>query len=258
MRHRTALLAFPLATLLSLASARAENVEKQLDAAYKQVKSKNYEAAIGRTKPLLDKLLLNTVEEIITAHKILGVSYCELGDQEKASEHFKALVTFSPTETIDDLVRTKPCISLYASVQGVPAPAVRPPTPKKEEATAKLSAPPAPKERGRWKLYVPFGTGQFFNQERPKGWAFLSTEVLATAAAATTFALFQSEKNPDGTFTDSHRASVYRALFWSSLGVGTVTAVWGIIDAVVVHNDRTASRTAGIRFDGASITMNFD
>ncbi len=228
------------ALLVPFSSARAASaVLKKLEAATAQVKAKEYERAIEVTQPLLDNLKLNTVEEIILAHKVLGVAQCELGDQAKATEHYEALLTFSPTETIDDLVATKPCKSLFDQARGVkePTQAVVPPpvqpTPKPAPAATTVAKEASPRE-GAWKLYVPFGVGQFHNHEKTKGLAFLSTESLAFSLAIASYFLFKAEENPDGTFSNPDTASVYRGLYYGSLAVGGGAAIWGIIDAVLV------------------------
>ena len=59
------------------------------------VRDRNYNRAISDTELLLDGLALDTVEEIIEAHKILGVAYCETGNRSKALNHFRALLAFS-------------------------------------------------------------------------------------------------------------------------------------------------------------------
>jgi hypothetical protein len=57
-----------------------------------------HKQAIDKTLPLLDSLALSNTDEIILAHQILSLSYCETGNKEKAAEHLKALRAFSPSE----------------------------------------------------------------------------------------------------------------------------------------------------------------
>lgn len=257
----TGLLALPLNA--GAASSTLETLEK----AQSQVKDKEYEAAIGQTKPLLDKLFLNTVEEIILAHRILGVSYCELGDHPQARNHFETLLTFSPTESINDLVSTNPCRTLFASVKNEKAG----PLTKQKRRRAKKAAQPAPvqaaaqpqppKEEplnpGVWKRYVPFGTGQFANNENGKAWAFLTTETLAIASGVTFFLLFKNEEDNTGSFTHPDRANLYRGLVWGSIGLGTVAMSWGIIDAVLTYKKQTKKKNARLELNGPLLTLRF-
>ena len=82
---------------------------KTLDKAYMSALNKNYQQAISKTLPLLDSLALNKIEEIVLAHQILTLSYCELGNKEKTMEHFMALKAFSPNEDFRAFSVTPEC-----------------------------------------------------------------------------------------------------------------------------------------------------
>ncbi len=250
---------------LSPVFAASSTLEK-LEQAETQVLAKEYETAIEISKPLLDKLLLNTVEEIILAHKVLGVAYCELGDHPQARNHFETLLTFSPTESIQKLVRTNPCRSLFASIKRGKKPPTKKRKKKPEPVPAKPTSslqiqPTQPQAEtlspGLWKRYMPFGTGQFANQEDGKAWAFLGTQVGAIASGVTFYLLFKSEEDPSGSFTHPNRANVYRGLVWGSIGLGAVSTAWGIIDAVLVYKKKTKKQKAGLELNGPFLTYRF-
>ena len=59
---------------------------------------KQYKQAIDKALPLLDSLQLNKMDEIVLAHQILSLSFCETGNEKKALEHLKALRAFSQKE----------------------------------------------------------------------------------------------------------------------------------------------------------------
>jgi hypothetical protein len=115
-----------------------------------------------------------------------------------------------------------------------------------------------PVTTGAGKRYAPFGVGQFANGQSTKGVAFAASEGALFAIAGTSLGLFLSEKNGDGTFENPDRAQAYRALFWSSLGVGIGVAAWGVVDAVREYR-KIGQKTAKRRFrvSGPSISMNF-
>jgi hypothetical protein len=79
------------------AQADAKNM-KILDKAYMNALNKDFKQAIDKTLPLLDSLALSKIEEIVLAHQILTLSYCETGNKEKTKEHFTALKAFAPNE----------------------------------------------------------------------------------------------------------------------------------------------------------------
>ncbi|HLG20654.1 MAG TPA: hypothetical protein VI895_12680 [Bdellovibrionota bacterium] len=263
-----------LGVLFACGSVLADANLEQLDRAMNHLKARRYKQAINVAQPLLDHLLLDTVEQIILAHRILGVSQCELGDQTKATEHFRTLLTFSPTETIDDIAVTKPCSNLFGSIKGGKPPAVTATTvtaPPAGPAAAVTAAPPtepapaslqvqeaaATETDDAWKRYVPFGVGQFANEQKVKGLAFMSTEIAAFSLSIASIILFNEEKDSSGTFGDPETAAVYRAMFWSSLGAGIGVAAWGIIDAVIVHKRQTQAASISVRPDGVYYTRRF-
>ncbi len=187
----------------------------KLEAAQADVKSREYEKAIATTGALLDGLSLSTVEEIILAHKILGVSYCEIGEQAKAEEHFDELLAFSPTESIQDLVVTKPCAEMYVEIQqrsSAPPARITAASHGTSKTSEALTRTGDSSVKGRtdatnpsgdaWKRFVPFGVGQFANDQEAKGMAFLSGETVLFATAITSFVLFQNEKEPSGAFSN--------------------------------------------------------
>jgi hypothetical protein len=79
------------------AQADAKNM-KILDKAYMNALNKDFKQAIDKTLPLLDSLALSKIEEIVLAHQILTLSYCETGNKEKTKEHFTALKALAPNE----------------------------------------------------------------------------------------------------------------------------------------------------------------
>jgi hypothetical protein len=97
-----------------------EKTMKILDKAYTNALDKQYKQTIDKTLPLLDSLALSKIEEIVLAHQLLSLSYCETGDKAKALEHLKALRAFSPNEDFRAFNLTPECQKLL-SVDPKPA-----------------------------------------------------------------------------------------------------------------------------------------
>lgn len=95
-----------------LADAKAMKI---LDKAYMYALDKHYKEAISKALPLLDSLTLNKIEEIVLAHQILSLSYCETGNKEKAQEHLKALRAFSPNEDFRAFAPSPECKTVLAA-----------------------------------------------------------------------------------------------------------------------------------------------
>jgi hypothetical protein len=87
-----------LVAIIPSVSLADDKTMKILDKAYIHALDKQYKQAIDKTLPLLDSLALSNTDEIILAHQILSLSFCETGNKEKAAEHLKALRAFSPSE----------------------------------------------------------------------------------------------------------------------------------------------------------------
>lgn len=88
---------------------------KILDKAYMYALDKQYKEAISKALPLLDSLKLNKIEEIVLAHQILSLSYCETRNKEKAQEHLKALRAFSPNEDFRAFALSPECKTVLAA-----------------------------------------------------------------------------------------------------------------------------------------------
>jgi len=86
-----------------------EKTTKILDKAYVDALDKKYKQAIDKTLPLLNSLALNDTKEIVLAHQILSLSFCETGNKEKAGEHLKALRAFSDKEDFRSFSLTSDC-----------------------------------------------------------------------------------------------------------------------------------------------------
>lgn len=229
---KTSILFLAILFYASSSTALETSTQEELSLAYTLSKAGKHADAILRVQPLLNALKLDTIESIVLGNKILAVSYCELEDREKAKEHFETLKAFQPDESLKEFTLSSSCADFFG---------IKKNPPKKPKTVELENAPPVaipdhlkPKESS-WKLYAPFGTGQFHNGQRDKGWAFLATQTVGLLAAGTMYVLFQSEKNKDGTFPKPGLANAYKKTYWSALGVAGASSIWGVIDALVVH-----------------------
>jgi hypothetical protein len=197
-----------------------------LDKAYVHVLQKEYQAALDITQPLLDQLSLNTIEEITLAHKILGVSKCELEDYPKALDHFQTVKTFTPGESLDGVPVSSTCQQLFVKLT----------LPKTKKGVATRSQPSNQptaltlvQNQDRIKnslsagYYVPFGVGQFKNGDKKKGVAFLIAQTLLYSTAAVTLSSYAQQDDPSLALRDVGITSL--------IGGGFVS-IWGITEAV--------------------------
>ena len=212
-----------------------------------ELRNHNHKTAIEIVDPLLNQLKFTTVEEISQAHAILGVSRCALGDIGHAKEHFETLLIFAPNTSIRKLEPSDSCMKLFSSVAKRDEP-VKKKTPRvalnqvpiNEQSAEKVVAQtPDTKQPelalknnySSWKLWMPYGVGQFANDQPRKGTFCLVSEATLTASALTTFILFQREDKIGDRYVHGDRAKAYQLTFWSSLGTGVILYIWGVIDA---------------------------
>lgn len=221
-----------------------------------ELKRTNYKSAVDLVSPLLEHLKLSTVEEISKGHKILGIARCELGDIGRAKEHFETLNVFSPNEIINDDETSTTCKKLFTEtkqkslppdeqkLESEPEPQVpkidtvlpkqseEKPTPTLNKSSLKLNTDQLTSNKiPEWKLWMPLGVGQFEKGEPAKGYAFLTTQSVFFSTAIASFTLFKLQRNDNGSFKDVDRAHLYRSMFWSTLGAGIVSYIWGIFDS---------------------------
>lgn len=216
-----------------------------------EIKNHNYKTAVDLITPILEQLKLTTVEEIARGHKILGVAKCELGDLGNAKEHFETLGVFSPGEGLEPFQVSQSCYRLFKQQKNTPESKQKKSTATKESKQSKSNLeeklPEVPSDKPslnlttqvqsqsspiqEWKLWVPFGVGQFEKQEKKKAKTFLLTQSIFYSAAIASFVLFKAEQNADGTFDHSSRAEAYRVTLWSTLGSGLISSIWGVMDA---------------------------
>lgn len=214
------------------AHAMDSQTEAELSLAYTAAKLGKYADAILKTQPLIDQLKLDTVDAIILGNKILAVAYCEVGDLDKSKDNLQSLEAFVPGERFAEFDLSRACLEFFGLKKRLPK--------KASEPVASPVATPPPREPTPWQLSVPFGKGQFYNGDRDKAWAFLSTQAFGVVSMVTLFALFHAEKNADGSFGNTALAKGYKAGFWAAVGITSGAATWGIFDAHRAHRARRA------------------
>lgn len=242
--------------LASSPALASQEVLDRLHTADKMIHQHRYREAIQMAQPLLDGLLLDSVEKITLAHRILGTAYCESGRRDRASEHFEALHNFDPSVRLDQISAGPDCRKLQASFENEGTRTQYQSNPP-AQAIPKVPVISSPrKESSAWKIWVPFGTGQFLNEEPTKGWIFLGLEASFFSTAIASHFLFEGERLPNGTFQDKGKANAYRTLFWTSLGAGIAATAWGLADAVTTYSEKIESHPV-ISVGPSEISLSF-
>jgi hypothetical protein len=159
-----------------------------------------YQRAIKTLNPLLyPELRLESEDEVIQAHRLLGVSYLFENQPDQARSEFRKLLELAPDFRLDALLDPPRVVDFFNDVlrdQQSEMGDIEARLKKREAELARRSGQVVERriERRSFLLnFVPLGAGQFQNRQTRKGWAFFAAEsalaVTSVAAFVTNFAL---------------------------------------------------------------------
>ncbi|HEX2656990.1 MAG TPA: hypothetical protein VHU40_01905 [Polyangia bacterium] len=219
-----------------------------------------YERAVSIIHPLVyPELRLESEAEVLQAHRMLGVSYLFEDKQADARSEFRKLLELSPDYRFDPLLDPPRVVEFFNSI-------VREQQAQLGDIEARLKKREDELRRHHGEIlerrvehrsyavnFIPFGAGQFQNQQRAKGWIFLGVEAglasVSMAAFITNFAKYGARpQRPcltpvasgsvcppsqlDHTDEDASRG-LMRVQVASGAAFFAV-ALWGVIDSL--HN----------------------
>jgi hypothetical protein len=217
-----------------------------------------YERAVGIIYPLVyPELRLETEADALQAHRMLGVSYLFVNKPADARTEFRKLLELSPDFRFDPLLDPPRVVEFFNGI-------VREQQAQLGDIEARLKKREKEMNRHTGQIlerriehrsyavnYIPFGAGQFQNQQRGKGWLFFGLETGFAAISLGTFIVnfatygVSPERkclDPDTTSTPCKLDRFYhpgentsRNLLRVQVASGAVffaVAFWGIIDAL--------------------------
>lgn len=222
-----------------------------------------YQRAITTLHPLLyPELRLESEEEVVQAHRLLGVSYLFEKQPELARREFRKLLELDPDFRFDPILDPPRVVEFFNDVlrqQQNELGDLEARLKKREAAMARRRGQVLERriERRSFALtFVPFGVGQFQNQQRRKGWTFMGVQsalaVTSVAAFVTNFALYgvrplraclrMVAPQPDGSpgvcppesidRTDEDFSRNLTRIQMVSGGLFFAVAIWGVVDAI--------------------------
>jgi hypothetical protein len=207
-------------------------------------------------------VLLDSEGEVVQAHRMLGVAYLFSGLPEEAKREFHKLLELRPDYRFDPLLDPQQVVDAFNAVVKDEESEIAAIESRRKLRDAELAARLQREqrlhatttvlryERHSYLLnFVPFGAGQFQNDQRKKGWFFFGVEAglaaISVGALATNFALYGANPyrkcldNPPVTgmcnTIDHSQENTSRALLGAQLVSGALffaTAIWGVVDAV--------------------------
>jgi hypothetical protein len=219
-----------------------------------------YKRAIEILHPLLyPEVVLDSEGEVVQAHRMLGVSYLFAGQADEAKGEFHKLLELRPDYRFDPLLDPQQVVDAFNAVVKEEEAEITAIELRRKRRDAEIAArlqrearlhaqitTVVRTERHSYLLnFVPFGAGQFQNDQRRKGWFFFGTEAafaaVSVGAFATNFALYgvhpyrACPQPVTGPCPSDPREETSRTLLDVQLvsgGLFFATAVWGVIDAL--------------------------
>jgi tetratricopeptide (TPR) repeat protein len=231
------------------------------ESARRNYDKQNYTKAARGLESLVGGVVPRAANQVVRleARKYLGATYLFLGKKDAAREQFRLLLEEDPDYDIDPVAFPEAVVQTFQEVQKKAAAerarrdALEAARRKRErseeveelirqqqrnEALEKLAAEETvEKVNSRWIAAIPFGAGQFQNENRKLGIMFATTESAFLAASIATFIGHNSLRDENPAPGEIERARrVEKALRignWVSVGAFVSFAVAGIVEAEV-------------------------
>jgi len=213
---------------------------QDLNDARSLVRRGKYKQAIPKLNYLLyPRARLAARSDLIEAHVLLGVSYFESGDKTSAEPEFEKALFLDSTLTLDELLFSKGAIEFFNKKKHK-LDAQR----RKDEKQRQLAADLAYykklalqgltlEKNSRAVSFIPFGVGQFQNDDTRAGTVFLISQ-LVTGGTSAGIWLWQVLKYGFSGAVPLEEAGTVRTLQQIEIvsgGMCLALMIWGIVDA---------------------------
>jgi len=259
--RRTALSGLVFVLMAAFALPVAADELSDFESARRNYDKQNYAKAARGLESLVGGAVPRATNPVVRleSRKYLGATYLFLGKKEAAREQFRSLLEEDPEYDIDPVAFPEAVVQTFQEVQKEVAAerarkdaleAVRRKRERSDEveelirqqerirALEELAAvETVEKVNSRWIAALPFGIGQFQNEDRPLGIMFAVTESAFLVASIATFIGHNSLRDENPAPSEIERARrVERALRignWVSVGAFLSFAVAGVIEAEV-------------------------
>ena len=260
--RRTALSGLVFVLMAAFALPVAADELSDFESARRNYDKQNYAKAARGLESLVGGVVPRATNPVVRleSRKYLGATYLFLGKKEAAREQFRALLEEDPEYDIDPVAFPEAVVQTFQEVQQEVAAkraredaleAVRRQREQSDEveelirqqerirALEELAAvETVEKVNSRWIAALPFGIGQFQNEDRPLGIMFAVTESAFLVASIATFIGHNSLRDENPAPSEIERARrVERALRignWVSVCAFLSFAVAGVIEAEVL------------------------
>jgi tetratricopeptide (TPR) repeat protein len=259
--RRTALSGLVFVLMAAFALPVAADELSDFESARRNYDKQNYAKAARGLESLVGGAVPRATNPVVRleARKYLGATYLFLGKDERAREQFRSLLEEDPDYDIDPVAFPEAVVQTFqelkkeVSAQRARKDALEAARRQRErsnevdelvrqqqriETLEELAAvETVEKVNSRWIAAIPFGAGQFQNEDRGLGIMFAVTESALVAASIATFIGHNSLRDENPAPSEIERARrVERALRignWVSVGAFLSFAIAGVVEAEV-------------------------
>ena len=259
--RRTALSGLVFVLMAAFALPVAADELSDFESARRNYEKQNYAKAARGLESLVGGAVPRATNPVVRleARKYLGATYLFLGKDERAREQFRSLLEEDPDYDIDPVAFPEAVVQTFqelkkeVSAQRARKDALEAARRQRErsdeveelvrqqqriQALEELAAvETVEKVNSRWIAAIPFGAGQFQNEDRGLGIMFAVTESAFVAASIATFIGHNSLRDENPAPSEIERARrVERALRignWVSVGAFLSFAIAGVVEAEV-------------------------
>lgn len=230
--------------------ADADTPSQELDRARASFRESDFATAM----PLLNYLLypskrLARADDIIEAHLLFGVCSYETGDPTTARREFEEALDLQIDLELDPVLYSQGAIKFFDETKAVIrernrlADERRAIVDERDRYQQLLASLVIVEKRSYYVNFIPFGAGQFQNQQRRKGLAFAVSEGLTGATSAGLWLYLVGSYGFTGTVPRAEAASVRRLQQYEIVSGTACLALmaWGVVDSLV-HYQPSAQR----------------
>ncbi len=197
----------------------------------------NYNDVIEHLEMGLAQDIFNT-EQLVDVYRMLGLSYYITSETFKARQAFLSLLRLEPDYELNPLFIHPDIIDLFESVrednQEELQRIVRERLGIQDDEDTNVETRSL-RYNPYWVNFIPFGAGQFQNEDYVKGGLFLGFEAGLFALNITGYAMLRQTEGDDGYVAtkDLSKAQAWRATQYAAFGALVLLAVGGVVDAVL-------------------------
>jgi tetratricopeptide (TPR) repeat protein len=220
----------------------------QLDRGRDSFKRGDWQSAIEVINLLLyPELQLARKEQVVEAHILLGAAYYQTGNRERAREEFQRALEIEPEQSIGSRLYSEGAIRLFDETK-TDLRIAREREDEKRRVAQRLAEIEAYKKslivyetHPYYVNFVPFGAGQFQNQQRGKGIAFAASQAVTGGISAGIFLYLASKYGLVSSEVPFEDGPVVRRLQEAEIAAGAMFLglyAWGVVDSLLHYKPR--------------------